>query len=269
MDDSRITPDRADQPRLALDPPALRLLLLPLQGDEQLCSAARSFFYESMQGDPSSPAVQMAAMISVLVYATKREPTAEVKLKSPNGSHGPELEALNKMLASLAGTLKTLPVRDEIASKADLAAFQAQIRRTAEAQAKPDSELRSAMNDLLHALRHDVRGGDTLLTTWAKRLAIAAVVGLIGFLGGQLSASRQAEALQRQANARLVAAMAGLPSAASVTTYLRSKGGDLLIGPIKTADGRNAAGLIIKPGTLHFGTPAVSTAGDALVEIQP
>ena len=39
--------------------------------------------------------------------------------------------------------------------------------------------------------------------------------------------------------------------------------------PIKTADGRNAAGLIIKPGTLHFGTPAVSTAGDALVEIQP
>jgi hypothetical protein len=117
---------------------------------------------------------------------------------TPNGSHAPELDALNKMLASLAGTLKTLPVRDEIASKADLAAFQAQIRRTAEPQAKPDSELRSAMNDLLHALRHDVRGGDTLLTTWAKRLAIAAVVGLIGFLGGQLSASRQAEALQRQ-----------------------------------------------------------------------
>jgi hypothetical protein len=118
-------------------------------------------------------------------------------------------------------------------------------------------------------LRHDVRGGDTLLTTWAKRLAIAAVVGLIGFLGGQLSASGQAEALQRQGNARLVAAIAGLPSAASVTTYIRSKGGDLLIGPIKTADGRNAAGLIVKPGTLHFGTPAVSTAGDALVEIQP
>ena len=83
---------------------------------------------------------------------------------------------------------------------------------------------------------HDVGervGLAVLLDEIGKRLFDKGLVGLIGFLAGQLSASRQAEALQRQANARLVAAMAGLPSAASVTTYIRSKGGDLLIGPIK------------------------------------
>jgi hypothetical protein len=87
---------------------------------------------------------------------------------------------------------------------------------------------------------HDVGervGLAVLLDEIGKRLFDKGLVGLIGFLAGQLSVSRQAEALQRQANARLVAAMAGLPSAASVTTYISSKGGDLLIGPMKTADG--------------------------------
>jgi hypothetical protein len=94
-------------------------------------------------------------------------------------------------------------------------------------------------------------------------------VAVIAFFLGYLSAARQADARARQDNARLVAAVAGLPTAASVTTYLRTKGGDIAIGPITNANGKSQTqGVIIRPGSLKFGKPEFSTDGAALVPIQ-
>jgi hypothetical protein len=54
-----------------------------------------------------------------------------------------------------------------------------------------------------------------------------------------------------------------------VTTYLRTKGGDIAIGPITNANGKSQTqGVIIRPGSLKFGKPEFSTDGAALVPIQ-
>jgi len=104
---------------------------------------------------------------------------------------------------------------------------------------------------------------------WLKRIGAAALVALIFFLAGRYEDASHQAVETGQANIRLVDAIKRLPSASNVTTFLRSKGGDLTIDRIQLADGTDGAGIIITPGTLKLGPPAMSQTGEkALIPIQ-
>jgi hypothetical protein len=83
-------------------------------------------------------------------------------------------------------------------------------------------------------------------------------VTLIGFLAGSLRSARQA-------NARVDAVIAAMPTAARASLYLESYGGSISLGPINEADGTRRQGVIIVPGGLHLDTPWTSTDGATVI----
>jgi hypothetical protein len=72
-------------------------------------------------------------------------------------------------------------------------------------------------------------------------IAVLVLAGV--FLGGVLYNSRQADS-------RIERIINGLPVAAQASAALSAHGGSIFIGPIKGQDGREARGIIVKPGNL-------------------
>ena len=125
-------------------------------------------------------------------------------------------------------------------------------------------QLNSVQGDILNRLRTlpaSLAGDDT----WVKRLAWQTCIGLrlllIGFLAGSLRSARQA-------NARVDAVIAAMPTAARASLYLESHGGSISLGPINEADGTRRQGVIVVPGGLHLDTPWTSTDGATVIPIR-
>ena len=113
----------------------------------------------------------------------------------------------------------------------------------------------------LRTLPASPAGGDT----WGKRLAWQVGIGLglllLGFLAGSLRSARQA-------NARVDALIAAMPTSARASLYLESHGGSISLGPISEADGTRRQGVIVVPGGLHLDTPWTSTDGATVIPIR-
>jgi hypothetical protein len=88
-------------------------------------------------------------------------------------------------------------------------------------------------------------------------IGIVAVLLALGFLAGVLYVSRQTDArVDRIINSQ--------PAAAQATTALSAHAGSITIGPIKGPDGRQARGIIVRPGDLK---QDISTDGAVLLTL--
>jgi hypothetical protein len=198
-------------------------------------------FHKLTSGDPESFVSQFFVLLSdVLEKQSQPQPTDNLNGSQPSELKPSQSEALTKLLA---GTKKSV------------------------------EELAQEVRELARAVKHRVEPEsrpENILSKWGIRVGIVAAAAAIGFFVCHENDLRQANANERLANQRLVAAMSSLPTAANVTTYLRSKGGDVTIGPIKGTDGRETSGIIIKPGeAIQFTTPSFAADGrTALVPIK-
>jgi hypothetical protein len=207
-------------------------ILTDLYNDEADRDAIRRAYYKSASGDPETYPVQFAVLLTANAQLLKSYPGMLRKV----------FETETKKLVEGAAMLaKTLPDREKIAELARHA-----------------REIRDAYKSL------NSRGWlpEPLLHKWGIRLGIAAIVGVIAFLAGELNASHQA-------NDRIEAVVNAMPAASRVPLYLTGQGGGISLGRITAADGRSESqGIIIRPGHLKFGQPTFSTDGNALVPIQ-
>jgi hypothetical protein len=258
------------------DPPLLRSLLLVAGNDLEVRAEITRAYYAHQEGAKASPWVMSAVLLSAIGNAVLRATPAS------NGNGVGDGQLKSSQLEALALSLKALPGRDEVASKQDLQALQQQVSQVAQAVQKIEQasgkeipDLRLVVEDLKFATgAMNKKLGEAGLKPpepwkqWLKASGIAALVAIIFFLAGRYADARQEAIAARQANAQLIDALKRLPSAANVTTFVRSKGGDLTIDKIKLADGRDGAGIIIRPGTLKLGPLSMSQeGGNALVPI--
>ena len=156
------------------------------------------------------------------------------------------------------------PLGELAAHLADLKKSEALKASQAPEIAKYLEQLNATQGDILKRLRTlpaSPSGGDT----WGKRLAWQVGIGLglllLGFLAGSLRSARQA-------NARVDALIAAMPSSARASLYLESHGGSISVGPINEADGTRRQGVIVVPGGLHLDRPWTSTDGATVIPIR-
>ena len=192
-----------------------------------------ALFHKLTSGDPESFVSQFFVLL------------AHVMKHSSNGSQPPQL---GELAAHLAELKKSEALRTSQAPE---------IRKYLE-------QLNATQGDILKRLRTlpaSPAGGDT----WGKRLAWQVGIGLglllLGFLAGSLRSAGQA-------NARVDAVIAAMPTAARASLYLESHGGSISLGPITEADGTRRQGVIVVPGGLHLDTPWTSTDGATVIPIR-
>ena len=210
-------------------PATLQTLLLICETDQQREELTHCY-YATLGGDPSSPILQLATLISAMAAAGRKN--------NANGELSAHLADLKK-------------------SEALKASQAPEIRKCLE-------QLNATQGDILKRLRTlpaSPAGGDT----WGKRLAWQVGIGLglllLGFLAGSLRSARQA-------NARVDAVIGAMPTAARASLYLESHGGSISLGPINEADGTRRQGVIVVPGGLHLDTPWTSTDGATVIPIR-
>jgi hypothetical protein len=224
--------------RLDNDPPVLRALLLAAGDDRDVSAQITRAYYGVMEGAHSSPSVMHAILLSAVYNATIVRSSA-----ATNGSNGSQ------------------PAERKAVQAGELGKLQKRV----EEQTEEIRELRKAVQ----YIKSPETRPENILRKWAIILGTGATIAIIFFLGGRYVDARQEAIDARHADAQLFDALRRLPSASNVTTFVRSKGGDLTIGQIKLADGRDSAGIIISPGTLKLGPPSMSQeGGNALVPIQ-
>jgi hypothetical protein len=221
-------------------------------------------------------------MSSVLLSAIGNSILRSVPASNGNGNGSEPIKvvsaqfvALKALLEQQAHTLKAM----EAEYRQELQAVQQETSKIAQAVHELDldlPELRRVVEDLKFAKESinktisaaGLKQPDLWWMKWGRGLGIAAVIALIFFLAGRYSDARHEVIEARQANARLIEALKRLPTATNVTTFVRSKGGDLTIDKIKLADGKDGVGIVISPGSLKLGPPSMSQqGGNALIPI--
>jgi len=161
-------------------------------------------------------------------------------------------------LEAITVSLKALPGRDDVASKKDLAALQEEIRK-----AKPDTDLKPVLNDILHTLQNETRrrDGDGPLMKWAKRAGIALAAAVLTYFFGHWQADQQS-------NARLLDALKQ-SSSLSLTNVLRSGGGNLEPTRVDRADGKTVDGILVRGGTFKLDYPVLYSDNSVRIPLKP
>jgi hypothetical protein len=185
-------------------------------------------FYAAATGDPDTAPVQFSVLVAANAQLLKTYP-----------------EHLKKVFqAQTAATVKELGKLPTPQQVSELS--------------KGIAEVRDAYRNLQAA------GGmkqDSGLVKWAKRVAIAAVVGLIAFFLGHWNADQQA-------NAQLLNALKQ-SSSPNLTTVLRSSGGDIETTRIERADGKTVDGIIIRGGTFKLDYPVLYSDNSVRIPLKP
>jgi hypothetical protein len=167
-------------------PAALQTLLLICETDQQREELTHCY-YATLGGDPSSPILQLATLISAVAVAGRK-----------NNANG-------ELAAHLADLKK---------SEALKASQAPEIRKYLE-------QLNSVQGDILNRLRTlsaSSAGGDTLVKRLAWRVGIGLGLLLIGFLAGTLIESRKE-------NEHLSSVIRSLPYSLQAPALLQSHGG--------------------------------------------
>jgi hypothetical protein len=173
----------ADKPPV---PAALQTLLLICETDQQREELTHCY-YATLGGDPSSPILQLATLISAVAAAGRKN--------NGNGELAAHLTDLKK-------------------SEALRASQASEFRRYLE-------QLNSAQGDILNrlrTLRASPAGGDTLVKRLAWQTCIGLGLLLLGFLVGTLIESRKE-------NEHLTSVIRSLPYSMQAPALLQSHGG--------------------------------------------
>jgi len=171
-----------------------------------------------------------------------------------------QLSDLIKRTDALALCIKSLPRREDVASRQDIEKLL-----EAAGKAKENPELTAFLDDW-RITKSQENTANRTVTRWLGRVAAIALITSIVFVAGYLVCWIN---LRKDFDARVDRVIEAQQSAYRVPLFLAAHRGSIALAPLKPAEGHNESqGIVIWPGDLKLAQSWVSTDGATVVPVQ-